>query len=125
MNGTEYNPVNPDDKTKGRNNREANDPFYQPLSPELDYSRRQQVVPNYKDIQNNFNKKEKDGVLSVGNINLYYYDETPYEYAGKNIQKGTNMSTIGEELTFDKVNQVGSVQDGFDKHAQDLSLIHI
>ena len=121
MNGTQYNPVNPDEnKPKGRNNREANDPFYQPLSPELDYSRRQQVVPNYKDIQDGFNKKEKDGVLSVGNINLYYYDETPYEYAGKNIQKGTNMSTIGEELTFDKVNQVGSIQDGFDKHAQDF-----
>ena len=120
MNGTEYNPVNPDDKTKGVNNREVNDPFYQPLSPELDYSRRQKVVPNYNDIQNQFNKKEKSGVLSVGNINLYYYDETPYEYAGKNIQKGTNMSTIGEELTFDKVNQVGSVQDGFDKHAQDF-----
>ena len=82
---------------------------------------------DYSKLQNDFNKRlnsnKFDGKaysLNTGVGTIVTFDSSgAVNSARNNINQASSMPDIGRTLSFDKVSQIGSVVEGFDKNAKD------
>ena len=79
---------------------------------------------DYSKLQNDFNKRIKSKnsrayTINTGVGTIVTYDRDAVTSARNNINQASQMPDIGRTLTFDKVSQIGSVQEGFDKNAKE------
>ena len=82
---------------------------------------------DYSKLQNNFNKRLNRNSkvsgparsLNTGVGTIVTYDTAVVNNARNNINQASQSTDIGKTLTFDKVSQIGSVVEGFDKNARD------
>ena len=79
---------------------------------------------DYSKLQNDFDKRIKSKnsrayTINTGVGTIVTYDRDAVTSARNNINQASQMPDIGRTLTFDKVSQIGSVQEGFDKNAKE------